>query len=48
MCCGCDALIYNWMKSIIVVVGGGLIVLWQSGLDIRRAQLEPEAADVRI
>jgi len=36
------------MKSIIVVVGGGLIVLWQSGLDIRRAQLEPEAADVRI
>jgi len=41
-------ILFNWMVSIIVVVGGGLIVLWQSGLDIRRARLEAEAADVRI
>ncbi len=41
-------ILFNWMMSIIVVVGGGLIVLWQSGLDIRRARLEAEAADVRV
>ncbi len=41
-------ILFNWMISIIVVVGGGLIVLWQSGLDIRRARLEAEAADVRL
>ena len=41
-------ILFNWMISIIVVVGGGLIVLWQSGLDIRRARLEAEATDVRV
>lgn len=41
-------ILFNWMMSIIVVVGGGLIVLWRSGLDIRRARLEAEAADVRV
>jgi len=28
-------ILFNWMMSIIVVVGGGPIVLWQSGLDFR-------------
>ncbi len=41
-------ILFNWMISITVVVGGGLIVLWQSGLDIRRARLEAEATDVRV
>lgn len=31
-------ILFNWMISIIVVVGGGLIVLWQSGIDIRSRQ----------
>jgi hypothetical protein len=39
-------IMFNWMMSIILVVGFGLIVLWQSGLDIRRARAEAEAADV--
>ena len=33
-------ILFNWMISIIVVVGGGLIVLWQSGIDIRSRQQE--------
>lgn len=41
-------ILFNWMLSIILVVGVGLIVLWQSGLDIRRARQEAEAADVRV
>ena len=41
-------ILFNWMMSIIIVVGGGLIVLWQSGLDIRRARLEAEVTDVRV
>lgn len=38
--------LFNWMMSIILVVGFGLVVLWQSGIDIRRARAEAEAADV--
>ena len=41
-------ILFNWMISISVVVGGGLIVLWQSELDIRRARLEAEATDGRV
>lgn len=33
-------ILFNWMISIIVVVGGGLVVLWQSGIDIRSRQQE--------
>lgn len=33
-------ILFNWMMSIIVVVGGGLIVLWQSGIDIRKRHRE--------
>nr|WP_255703070.1 lysylphosphatidylglycerol synthase transmembrane domain-containing protein [Roseivivax sp. GX 12232] len=39
-------ILFNWMLSIIIVVGVGLLVLWQSGIDIRRAQME--ATDVRV
>ncbi|WMS44434.1 lysylphosphatidylglycerol synthase transmembrane domain-containing protein [Acuticoccus sp. MNP-M23] len=41
-------ILFNWMLSIILVVGIGLVVLWQSGIDIRRARAEAEAADVSI
>lgn len=41
-------ILFNWMLSIILVVGFGLIVLWQSGIDIRRARAEADAADVRV
>ncbi|WP_233416962.1 lysylphosphatidylglycerol synthase transmembrane domain-containing protein [Halovulum marinum] len=41
-------ILFNWMLSIILVVGFGLVVLWQSGIDIRRARAEAEAADVRV
>ena len=33
-------ILFNWMISIIVVVGGGMIVLWQSGIDIRNQHQE--------
>ena len=33
-------ILFNYMMSIILVVGIGLIVLWQSGIDIRRAGKE--------
>ncbi|WP_166434043.1 lysylphosphatidylglycerol synthase transmembrane domain-containing protein [Roseovarius spongiae] len=39
-------ILFNWMLSITLVVGFGLIVLWQSGLDIRRAQRE--TADMNV
>lgn len=39
-------ILFNWMMSIGIVMGVGLIVLWQAGIDIRRARLEAEAADV--
>lgn len=41
-------ILFNWMLSIILVVGVGLVVLWQSGIDIRRARMETEATDVRV
>lgn len=40
-------ILFNWMVSIIIVVGIGLVVLWQSGIDIWRARYEAEDADVR-
>lgn len=40
-------ILFNWMMSIILVVGIGLVVLWQSGIDIRNARIEAERADVR-
>ncbi|GGA15228.1 hypothetical protein [Neptunicoccus cionae] len=33
-------ILINWMLSISLVVDIGLIVLWQSGIDIRRARQE--------
>ncbi len=33
-------ILFNYMMSIVLVVGIGLIVLWQSGIDIRRAGRE--------
>lgn len=33
-------ILFNYIMSIILVVGIGLIVLWQSGIDIRRARQE--------
>ena len=41
-------ILFNWMMSIILVVGIGLVVLWQSGIDIRRARQEVEATDVSV
>ena len=41
-------ILFNWMLSIILVVGFGLVVLWQSGIDIRRARREVEAADAGV
>ena len=32
--------LFSWMISIVVVVGGGLIVLWQSSIDIRNRSWE--------
>jgi len=41
-------ILFNWMLSIILVVGVGLVVLWQSGLDIRRARREGEGGLVDV
>ena len=38
--------LFNYITTIILVVGVGLVVLWQSGIDIRRARLEAEDANV--
>lgn len=38
-------ILFNYITSLILVVGIGLIVLWQSGIDIRRARLEIGAGD---
>ncbi len=35
--------LFTYVTSIVVVVGTGLIVLWQSGIDIRRARLADES-----
>ena len=37
-------ILFNYITSIILVVGIGLVVLWRSGIDIRRARAEAEAA----
>lgn len=39
-------ILFNWMMSIILVVGVGLVVLWQSGIDIRRAGQEADVSDM--
>ena len=39
-------ILFNWMMSMILVVGVGLVLLWQSGIDIRRARIEAGTADV--
>lgn len=36
-------ILFNYITTIILVVGIGLVVLWQSGIDIRRARVEAEA-----
>lgn len=41
-------ILFNYIMTIILVVGIGLIVLWQSGIDIRRAHLEADTVDVGI
>lgn len=41
-------ILFNWMMSIILVVGVGLIVLWQSGIDIRPAPQEPSRQDFKF
>lgn len=41
-------ILFNWVMSIILVVGIGLVVLWQSGIDIRRVRIEAGRADVQI
>lgn len=38
-------ILFNYITTIILVVGIGLLVLWQSGIDIRRARLEAEEAN---
>ena len=35
-------ILFNYIMTIVLVVSIGLIVLWQSGIDIRRAHLEAE------
>jgi hypothetical protein len=39
-------ILFNYITSILLVVGIGLVVLWQSGIDIRRAQAEAANAGV--
>lgn len=41
-------ILFNYIMTIILVVGIGLIVLWQSGIDIRQAHVEARSLDVRI
>jgi uncharacterized membrane protein YbhN (UPF0104 family) len=41
-------ILFNYIMAILLVVGIGLIVLWQSGIDIRRAHLEAEVVDVGV
>lgn len=38
-------ILFNYVLTILLVVGIGLTVLWQSGIDIRRARAEAEAAN---
>jgi hypothetical protein len=41
-------ILFNYIMTILLVVGVGLIVLWQSGIDIRRAHLKAEPVDVSV
>lgn len=41
-------ILFNYIMTILLVVGIGLIVLWQSGIDIRRTHLEAETVDAGI
>ena len=41
-------ILFNYIMTIILVVGIGIIVLWQSGIDIRRAHLDADTAAVGI
>ncbi len=41
-------ILFNYVMSIVVVVGGGLLVLWRSGLDIRHERQKAEATDVGV
>lgn len=38
-------ILFNYIMTILLIVGIGLFVLWQSGIDIRRARLEAETTD---
>jgi len=41
-------ILFNYIMTILLVVGIGLIVLWQSGIDIRRAHLEGETLNAGL
>jgi len=41
-------ILFNWIMSINLVVGVGLIVLWQSGIDNRPAPQEPSRQDFKF
>jgi uncharacterized membrane protein YbhN (UPF0104 family) len=41
-------ILFNYIMTILLVVGIGLIVLWQSGIDIRRAHLEAETLNAGL
>ncbi|TCD13231.1 lysylphosphatidylglycerol synthase transmembrane domain-containing protein [Oricola cellulosilytica] len=41
-------ILFNYIITIILVVGIGLFVLWQSGIDIRQARIEAEAANAGL
>lgn len=41
-------ILFNYIMTILLVVGIGLIVLWQSGIDIRRANLEAETLNAGL
>jgi len=36
-------ILFNYITTITLVVGIGLVVLWQTGIDVRRARIEAEA-----
>ncbi len=38
-------ILFSYITSVLLVVGVGLLVLWQSGIDIRRARVEAAAAN---
>ena len=38
-------ILFSYITTIILMVGIGLVVLWQSGIDISRVRLANESAD---